>query len=640
MIALSFAACGGGSGSSSSPPAQNPGVPSLVELTSSHNVAQTNSSIVFHAKVLDRNGVPVANENVTFTNLSEDFGVVVSGLRALGIIEPKVSFGVNPVKTNGSGIATVNVSSTTEGFATIQAEVGSGIGFVRDSKTVFFTSVFPFPAAPPPTLTLDVDDGDGIFSEPDDFILFKTTTDNQRVIRATVMDGFGLPVFKTEVTFGADRPFKTSTDGDCSDGSDTCEVVFPQGNTAITDQSGQASVIVQVNHSADITITTVLNITASAVVDGVDAFNLVTLFLNPVPPLVIDPAASSVTAFPDVVNVNGTSAITAIVGVDGGGFAPDGTSVNLRATCGSVDPFAQTTNGVATATFTAPPFVPASGICTVTGNVGGVEIGSADITITTALAVFPASQTVSSVTGGTVTYLIFGGISPYTITPSNSSFPAELAEDGKSFTVTVPANSTPGTVTYTVRDAAGTTVTATLVIGAGPALSVVPSAQTVNGAPGGAATFTIFGGIPPYTVTPNNSDPIFAADPALVEASGDTFTVTVPANTPATTVAYTIRDSVGTLVTATLNITFLNTDFFVLPAAATIPAGGSVTMQIFGGIGPFDLFVDRPVDAAVFFGGPRDFTVVGINPATVTITVRDTAPASNGRTTTATVTVQ
>jgi hypothetical protein len=168
------------------------------------------------------------------------------------------------------------------------------------------------------------------------------------------------------------------------------------------------------------------------------------------------------------------------------------------------------------------------------------------------------------------------------------------------------------------------------------ALAVVPTAQTINGAPGGDAKFTIFGGRPPYTVTPNNASPIFAPDPATVNASGDPFTIHIPINTPAGSVQYTIRDAAGATVTATLTITFTNTDFYLLPASATIPVGGSVTFTIFGGTEPFDLFVDRPVDVNVFIGGPRDFTVVGINAATATITVRD----ANGRQITAEVAVE
>jgi hypothetical protein len=297
----------------------------------------------------------------------------------------------------------------------------------------------------------------------------------------------------------------------------------------------------------------------------------------------------------------------------------------------------QTTGGLTDppATFTAP-LLP--GTCTVTAQAAGVPIGSVDILVRTALTVQPATQTVDGIAGGDATYTVFGGVAPYTVASTNPLFapvPVSVAASGGTFTVTVPANTPTATVTYTIRDATGVTVTATLNI-SGQALAVLPTAQTVNGAPGGAVTFTIFGGRAPYTVAPSNASPIFAPVPASVAASGDTFIVTVPVNTPATTVTYTIRDTGGAQVTATLTIVFLNTDFFLLPASATIPVAGSVTFTIFGGTEPFDLFVDTPVDVAIFTGGPRDFTVVGINSTTATITVRD----ADGRQIQGQVTVQ
>ena len=61
LLALSvatFSCGGGGSGSSSSPNGENPGVPSIVQLRSSHNVAQTNATVYLHARILDGNGDP------------------------------------------------------------------------------------------------------------------------------------------------------------------------------------------------------------------------------------------------------------------------------------------------------------------------------------------------------------------------------------------------------------------------------------------------------------------------------------------------------------------------------------------------------------------------------------------------------
>lgn len=614
----------GGAGSSSVPPPEQPGVPFFIELSPSHFIAQTNALIFLHAKVLDTNGAPMAGVPVTFTNLSEPMGVLQSVLRTLGLAKKKVTFSSVIRNTDSLGIATVSVRSTTDGFVTVQAEINNGAGKVRVTRTVFFASVFPFPnVSSSPSLTLDVDDGDGIFDEPNDFHLFKNSSDNQRIIRATVLDGSGNPVFGATVTFGADSD----------------EATFPLGSTKTTDQNGHAQVIVQVNHDPNIKLPSVLNISASAALpDGRTAFNLISLFLNPVPPITIDLGKSSLTAFPTTVNINGTSTITAVVfDANSGGPVPDGTSVNLTATCGFVNPFTQTTNGVATATFTAPP---TPGVCSVTGKVAGVTIGTANITVTTALTVQPASQTINGTVGGTASYTITGGTAPYKVVSNNPSFPATpsvVAASGGTFSVAVPANTTAKSVSYTITDNAGASVTATLTIAGQGSLLVQPSSQTINGNAGGTATVTIFGGNPPYQVFSNN--PLYPPAPSTVDSSGSTFTVSVPAGSAAATVTYTILDSIGATTTATVTIlATVGPALSVLPGAEAINGftGGTASYTIFGGSAPYTVISNDPTLPASLSGATFTVTVPPSTPAkAVTYTVRDNA----GATVTATLTI-
>ncbi len=181
-IIVSLTSCGGsGPGSSSEPKGVNPGIPSIVQLLPVQAVAQTNSYLYFKAKVLDGNGNPVKNEPVTFTNLS-----LLGTLQPLGVTANGVGIsagGPVVVNTDSLGFATITLSSMTSGFATVQAEVNTGAGMVRDKKTVYFTAgslnLLPF-------MTLDVD-GDvinGIFNEPGDFIFFETTTDDMILFRS------------------------------------------------------------------------------------------------------------------------------------------------------------------------------------------------------------------------------------------------------------------------------------------------------------------------------------------------------------------------------------------------------------------------------------------------------------------------
>lgn len=528
VMALSFGAfsCGGGAGSANQPPGENPGVPSVVQLSPSHFIAQTNSSITLHAKVLDGNGAPVKGVAVTFTNLSEPFGT----LKPLGTLSVTQAF------TNSQGIASVNLFATTSGFATIMAQVNTGVGIVRDRKTIFFSSLDVLAVS----MDLDVDSvpGNGIYNELSDFTLFEVPFDNTVVVRATVRNAGGLRVAGVDVSWSADLT------GD--------NIEFLAGTETITDLNGEARAVVKIKPESIRNTETHVNIMASA---GNGAANMVTIFLNPV---VIDTAESFLSANPSIVDIGGTSDITAVVILNTGAFAPNGTTVNFTTTCGTITPFGQTTDGVATAEFTAPS---TPGTCTVTGKVEGVVIGSVDILVIVPLSVLPPSQTIDGVAGGTVTFTIFGGVPAYTIASSNPLFPpvpATVTASGGTFTVTVPANTPTTTVTYTIRDQRGQTVTATLNI-QGLALSVFPDGITVN--EGESITFTILGGAAPYNFFTSNS----AATPATgtVTPPPSTFTITFgagictavpPATTCTTDVTVTVIDSKGATATATITV--------------------------------------------------------------------------------------
>ncbi len=127
-------------------------------------------------------------------------------------------------------------------------------------------------------------------------------------------------------------------------------------------------------------------------------------------------------------------------------------------------------------------------------------------------------------------------------------------------------------------------------------LDVQPSTLTIDGNQGGTATFTVTGGIPGYRIYSNNA--AFSPNPATLQRSGDSFTVNVPAGTPATTVTFTIIDSQGNLVTATLNITSTQTaTLAVNPTAATIGASETAVFTITGGMAPYTVTSSRPTIA-------------------------------------------
>jgi hypothetical protein len=364
--------------------------------------------------------------------------------------------------TDNSGIATITISSSTPGFATILAQVNNGVSNVRHRVTVYFTTNDILAV----TMNLDVasvPDPDGIFNEIDDITLFQNPPPDDTVkVRATVRDAGGVPV-------GGGVGVTWST-------SHTEAIIIRQDTQTST--SGVAEAVVQVTPASIRNTDTLVNVMASA---NNGAANMVTLFLKPV---VISAALSSVTANPSTVNTGETSDVTAVVFLNTGAPAPDGTVVNFTTApktgadpspCGAITPFAATTGGVTdpAATFTAPL---SAGTCTVTASTGGVIIGSVDITVITQLALFPASVNVHI--NATVNFTIVGGIGPYsafTSDPTNGPItPGTNPLPGNTFSIgpipagictpdpgppVVPCNATIG---VTVVDSTGKTATATI----------------------------------------------------------------------------------------------------------------------------------------------------------------------------------
>ena len=413
---------------------------------------------MIRAKILNGNGGPVKNLPVTFTNISPIGTLMNSNDVLLG--------NQTVVKTDDSGMATIKVKSTTTGFVTVQAEVNKGVGIVRDRKTMYFSSSLSLS----PFMYLDANaDNDTTYNEPTDYTLFENDNagDNQVLMRASVFNKFGQRVSGSTVQFGADFPYKVGSSTTCSDGSESCSVTFPNGNTATTDSNGEAFVVVQVDPVMR-SLTTTLNITAIADVNGDGYSDTGTLYSLYLLPITIN--SVTVTASPTIVAPDADSDITAAVRLNTGGPAPDGTAVSFTTcdtatcttTCGSVTPFAQTTDGATTeVTFTAPS-TPAT--CTITASVGGVS-DTVDVLVTAALNVLPSTQTLTNpVANDTAIYTISGGSAPYSAFSSHPSL-VSVAVAGTTLTATVvvpPVTDT--TVTITVSDNAGATKTVTLIL--------------------------------------------------------------------------------------------------------------------------------------------------------------------------------
>lgn len=141
------------------------------------------------------------------------------------------------------------------------------------------------------------------------------------------------------------------------------------------------------------------------------------------------------------------------------------------------------------------------------------------------LSVFPYAAAINGYLGGSQAFSIFGDNPIVSVTTSDPAYPAVWVPGATSFTMSVPALSSAGVVTYTITDSLGKTATATVdIFGVTPAY-----AASLPGLTGGVASFGISGGKRPYTVTSSN-----AAYPAVAvtDAAGNVigFTVTAAAD--------------------------------------------------------------------------------------------------------------
>jgi hypothetical protein len=201
------------------------------------------------------------------------------------------------------------------------------------------------------------------------------------------------------------------------------------------------------------------------------------------------------------------------------------------------------------------------------------------------LSIFPSDQSVSGASSTTVTYTIAGGVPPYSVFSDDPTLPPEpstVATNGGTFSVTVPDGTPATTVTYTVWESAGEEATATLTVEAAGILDISPdSIGMTDGGSFQSLIFSITGGVPGPGYSVSSSNPTIAfndngagggtAGNGIMDGAeggtwtvindGDTFTVTVPANsipgtgTEVVPVILTARDSASGVDTATINIT-------------------------------------------------------------------------------------
>ncbi len=392
------------------------------------------------------------------------------------------------------------------------------------------------------TLAIDIDGNDnGVYNEQTDFYLFENSNDKEAIIRITYKDKYGKAIQGNSVTLTTDSK----------------EISFPMGNTVTTDSSGQATVLIRVEPTMLRTLTT----TASIIATASDTKNAILLYLLPI---TVSPSFSAISATPEIVNTGDNAVITAFVKTNLNTTVPNGTIVNFTATCGSVTFSATTTAGVATATYTAPLTAPIDGMCKVTVsstditlgtvnlNIGIIDPRKSSITATPDTIVLEETSVITVMVKNNMGLLVPNGtIVNFTATcgtiPSSATTLNGVVTANFKAPTSLPANSK-----CSVTVSSSGIVIGTIDVNIIAKLTVTPASQTVNKTAGGVAIFTITGGIPAYTITSDN--PSFKPEPAKVDESGGTFSVTIPANSVADTVTYTVKDSNERSRTAVLKI--------------------------------------------------------------------------------------
>ena len=198
----------------------------------------------------------------------------------------------------------------------------------------------------------------------------------------------------------------------------------------------------------------------------------------------------------------------------------------------------------------------------------------------------PANITVASGTGNN--YTIFGGVpfsaaSPYRI---NNSNPAVASASLAGTTLTISAISS-GSTSLVISDSVGATLLITVTVPVpGAILSTAPSSLSL--ATGTSGTYSISGGVAPYTVASSN--------PSMVSATvnGSILTIGAVADTVGGAANVIVSDSKGT-PPLTMVVTTAPVQFFTTaPSQLAISAGTSKVFAVFGGSLPYSVVNTHP----------------------------------------------
>ncbi len=288
---------------------------------------------------------------------------------------------------------------------------------------------------------------------------------------------------------------------------------------------------------------------------------------------------------------------------------------------GGAAPYSATTNntgvavvGLADSKITIGAVAPGSATIAIRDAKGSATNVNVVVSVRDLTTTAPPSVTLAVGPGGAQTYVVSGGVAPFTATSSNVNV-ASSSLSGNNLTITGVST---GSANVQLRDSFGTLVQIGVTVTSAssvPLFSTAPPSITV--AVGATPTYSVGGGTAPYTATSSN------AGVASATLTNNSLTITglVPGSA-----SVVVRDNVGALVTIGVTVPTVTTVplFTTAPSAITLGLNSSATYTVGGGTGTYTAASSNTAVATVSLSG-TSLTVSGLFAGTADVVIRDSA---------------
>jgi len=233
---------------------------------------------------------------------------------------------------------------------------------------------------------------------------------------------------------------------------------------------------------------------------------------------------------------------------------------------------------------------------------------------TTLYVTAPSAVTVAIGATPNPTYTIGGGTGPYVGSSSNTDI-ATASVSGTTLTITGVAV---GVAQLKVFDATGAAVTVSVTVGSGSAATLYMTApSTITLAVSDASTYTVGGGIAPYSVSTSNKN--------VATVGIDQVTKILTITSLATgTAQISVFDSTGKSVSTSVNVGSGSVALFTTaPSAVTAAVGPLDPYIISGGTAPYRVSSNNPAVATVLVdpdGKTLKITALSVGVAQISVT--------------------